>query len=145
MVEINYEKFLSDLVKPLVAHPDEVMVKIFSEEDDVIILQIMVNEEDKGRVIGRNGRIINAIKTIAYASASKSGKNVENMDDDELIEEWEKTQEQEEAKDFISSVKHLFKDDEPQKPENKVCAYCGTEFGASSNKCPSCGAKLTKK
>lgn len=75
----------------------------------------------------------------------KSGKNVENMDDDELIEEWEKTQEQEEAKDFISSVKHLFKDDEPQKPENKVCAYCGTEFGASSNKCPSCGAKLTKK
>ena len=76
MVEINYEKFLSDLVKPLVAHPDEVMVKIFSEEDDVIILQIMVNEEDKGRVIGRNGRIINAIKTIAYASASKSGKSV---------------------------------------------------------------------
>ena len=37
----------------------------------------MVNEEDKGRVIGRNGRIINAIKTIAYASASKSGKKVE--------------------------------------------------------------------
>ena len=77
MVEINYEKFLSDLVKPLVAHPDVVMVKIFSEEDDVIILQIMVNEEDKGRIIGRNGRIINAIKTIAYASASKSGKKVE--------------------------------------------------------------------
>ena len=77
MVEINYEKFLADLVKPLVVYPDEVMVKIFSEENDVIIIQIMVNEEDKGRVIGKNGRIINAIKTIAYASTSKNGKKIE--------------------------------------------------------------------
>ena len=37
MSEINYEKFLADLVKPLVVYPDEVMVKIFSEENDVII------------------------------------------------------------------------------------------------------------
>jgi len=77
MSEINYEKFLADLVKPLVVYPDEVMVKIFSEENDVIIIQIMVNEEDKGRVIGKNGRIINAIKTIAYASTSKNGKKIE--------------------------------------------------------------------
>ncbi len=77
MSEINYEKFLADLVKPLVVYPNEVMVKIFSEENDVIIIQIMVNEEDKGRVIGKNGRIINAIKTIAYASTSKNGKKIE--------------------------------------------------------------------
>ncbi len=77
MSEINYEKFLSELVKPLVAYPDEVMVKIFSEEEDTIIVQIMVNEEDKGRIIGKNGRIINAIKTIAYASTSKNGKKIE--------------------------------------------------------------------
>ena len=77
MSEINYEKFLSDLVKPLVAYPDEVMVKVFAEEDDVIIVQIMVNEDDKGRIIGKNGRIINAIKTIAYASTSKNGKKIE--------------------------------------------------------------------
>lgn len=77
MTKVNYEKFLGDLVKPLVAYPDEVMVKIFSEEDDIIIVQIMVNEEDKGKVIGRNGRIINAIKTIAYVSASREGKKIE--------------------------------------------------------------------
>lgn len=77
MSEINYEKFLADLVKPLVAYPEEVMVKIFSEENDVIIVQIMVNEEDKGRIIGKNGRVISAIKTIAYAASSKNGKKIE--------------------------------------------------------------------
>lgn len=77
MSNIDYEKFLSELVKPLVLYPEEVVVKIFSEDDDTIVVQIMVNEEDKGRVIGKNGRIISAIKTIAYASASKTGKKIE--------------------------------------------------------------------
>lgn len=77
MSSIDYEKFLGELVKPLVLYPDEVVVKLFSEENDTIVVQIMVNEEDKGRVIGKNGRIINAIKTIAYASASKTGKRIE--------------------------------------------------------------------
>lgn len=78
MSSIDYEKFLSELVKPLVLYPEEVVVKIFSEEEnDTIVVQIMVNEEDKGRVIGKNGRIIGAIKTIAYASASKTGKKIE--------------------------------------------------------------------
>lgn len=77
MADIDYEKFLGDLVKPLVLYPDEVVVKLFSEDDDVIVLQIMVNEEDKGRVIGKNGRVITAIKTIVYASTSKNGKKIE--------------------------------------------------------------------
>ena len=80
MANIDYEKYLSELVKPLVLYPNEVVVKIFSEDEDnedTIVVQIMVNEEDKGRVIGKNGRIINAIKTIAYATASKSGKKID--------------------------------------------------------------------
>ena len=77
MNEINYEQFLADLVKPLVVYPDEVMVKIFSEEDDCIDVQIMVNSEDLGRVIGKKGRVINSIRTIAYACASRFGKKIE--------------------------------------------------------------------
>lgn len=77
MSEINYEQFLSELVKPLVLYPEEVMVKIFSEEDDTITVQIMVNADDIGRVIGKKGRVINSIRTIAYASASRFGKKIE--------------------------------------------------------------------
>ncbi len=76
-MNINYEKFLGDLVKPLVCFPEEVVVKIFDESDENIVVQIMVNEEDKGRIIGKNGRIISAIKTIAYATASKNGKKID--------------------------------------------------------------------
>ena len=77
MNEINYEQFLSELVKPLVLYPEEALVKIFSEEDDVITVQIMVNADDIGRVIGKKGRVINSIRTIAYASSSRFGKKIE--------------------------------------------------------------------
>ncbi len=79
MNSIDYEKFLTDLVKPLVVYPDELVVKVFDDgdENDTIVAQIMVNEEDKGRVIGKNGRVINAIKTIAFATTSRSGKKIE--------------------------------------------------------------------
>jgi len=77
MAEINYEKFLSDLVKPIVMYPDEVVVKIFSEENGTITLQIMVNEADLGRVIGKKGRVANAIRTIAFACGAKDGKRLE--------------------------------------------------------------------
>lgn len=77
MAEVNYEKFLCDLVKPLVMYPAEVRVKTFSEDDNTITLQIMVNEVDLGRVIGKKGRVANAIRTIAHSYAAKSGKRLE--------------------------------------------------------------------
>jgi predicted RNA-binding protein YlqC (UPF0109 family) len=78
---INYEQLIADLIKPLVMNPEDVMVKNFSEENDLVTLQVIVNQEDLGRVIGKNGRIANAIRTIAYASASKEGKKVQiNID-----------------------------------------------------------------
>lgn len=77
MNEMNYEKFLSDLVKPLVLFPEEVVVKILSDIDHVITIQVMVNAEDLGRVIGKKGRVVNAIRTLMYAGASKFGKKIE--------------------------------------------------------------------
>lgn len=76
MSEINYEKFILELVKPLVVYPDEIVVQTFSEEEDTISLQVMVNPEDLGRVIGKKGRVANSIRTIAFACASKNGKKI---------------------------------------------------------------------
>ncbi len=73
---VNYEKLIHDLVQPLVIHPDDLMVKKFSEDDNLLTIQIIVNQEDLGRVIGKNGRIANAIRTIAYASASREHKKI---------------------------------------------------------------------
>lgn len=72
----NFEKLVFDLVVPLVIHPEDLLVKKFSEDDSLITLQVLVNQEDLGRVIGKGGRIANAIRTIAYAAASKDGKRV---------------------------------------------------------------------
>lgn len=73
---VNYEKLIKDLVNPLVTHPEDLMVKKFSEEDEMLTIQVIVNQEDLGRVIGKNGRIANAIRTIAYATASREGKKI---------------------------------------------------------------------
>ena len=73
---VNYEKLIKDLVTPLVVHPEDLMVKKFSEDESMLTIQIFVNQEDLGRVIGKNGRIANAIRTIAYASASRDGKKI---------------------------------------------------------------------
>ena len=73
---VNYEKLITDLVKPLVMNPGDVMVKKFSEDDKMLTIQVIVNQGDLGRVIGKNGRIANAIRTIAYASASRDGKKI---------------------------------------------------------------------
>ena len=77
MKEMNYEKFVSDLVSPLILHPEEMVVKIFSEENDLITLQIIVNPDDVGRIIGKKGRVINSIRTLAYAFAARNGKKIE--------------------------------------------------------------------
>ncbi|MDD3999884.1 MAG: KH domain-containing protein [Bacilli bacterium] len=77
MKEINYEKLVSDLVYPLVLHPEDMVVKTFSEEDNVITIQIIVNADDVGRIIGKKGRVINSVRTIAYACAARHGKRIE--------------------------------------------------------------------
>lgn len=73
---VNYETLIAELVKPLVVHPEDLMVTTFSEVDNMLTLQVIVHQEDLGRVIGKNGRIANAIRTIAYASASREGKKI---------------------------------------------------------------------
>lgn len=73
---VDFEKLVLDLVTPLVIHPEDLLVKKFSEDETSITIQVLVNQEDLGRVIGRGGRIANAIRTIAYAAASRLGKKI---------------------------------------------------------------------
>ena len=64
-----------EIVKSLVIHKEGVSVKEFPTEDEkVILIQVMVEEDDMGRVIGKEGRTANAIRTLVQAS-SALGKN----------------------------------------------------------------------
>ncbi|MBU1145081.1 MAG: KH domain-containing protein [Firmicutes bacterium] len=78
---VNFEKLVLDLVTPLVIHPEDLLVKKFSEDESSITIQVLVNKDDLGRVIGKGGKIANAIRTISYAAASRIGKRI-NIDID---------------------------------------------------------------
>lgn len=61
------------LVKSLVKDPDTVSVKQFETDEDYILIQIMVDKEEMGSIIGKEGRIANAIRTIVQASSYING------------------------------------------------------------------------
>lgn len=63
------------LVRHLVDQPEEVQVREISG-DRSVLLEIRVAEGDVGKVIGRQGRVIQAIRTMARAAAARNGKRV---------------------------------------------------------------------
>ena len=64
--------FCELIVKRLVQEPDLVKVQLFEgEEEDTI--EILVSENDMGRVIGKRGKIANSIKTLIQAKAYNDG------------------------------------------------------------------------
>lgn len=66
---------LEYLVKALVDTPDDVTIQEVVGEK-AVVFEIKVADDDIGKVIGRNGRIINAIRTLVRAAAVKDGKKV---------------------------------------------------------------------
>ena len=59
------------IIKSIVNDEEAVSVKEFdSEDDNTILIQVMVADEDMGRVIGKNGKSANAIRTLVQASSA---------------------------------------------------------------------------
>lgn len=63
------------IAKALVDHPENVTVNQVEGEQS-IILELKVDPEDMGKVIGKQGRIAKAIRTVVKAAAAKEGKRV---------------------------------------------------------------------
>ena len=57
------------LVKSVVKNPDSVSVKQFEDNEEIVTIQVLVDNNDMGRVIGKNGMIASAIRTIVQASS----------------------------------------------------------------------------
>ena len=63
------------IAKALVDHPDEVVVTKREEGDD-LILELKVASQDMGKVIGRQGRIAKAIRSVVKAASTRTNKRV---------------------------------------------------------------------
>jgi len=61
------------LVKAVAKKPEAVSVKQFDSEEDTIVIQVMVDPDDMGPVIGKRGKIASAIRTIVFAASYANG------------------------------------------------------------------------
>lgn len=67
------------VVEPLLEYKEDLDITVdqAEEEDGTLFVEIRVNSEDAGKVIGRQGRVIKAIRTLARAAGSRAGTHVE--------------------------------------------------------------------
>lgn len=78
---MNLEAFLRDVLTPLLDHPDTFRVEIVGEgrKRDVLV---HADQRDRGRIIGKHGRMISALRTLCKMAGEKAGMVVELELDD---------------------------------------------------------------
>lgn len=70
------KEVLEIIAKSLVDYPEQVDVKEIENEDHTVTLELRVAADDMGKVIGKQGRIAKAIRTVVKAAASREDKKV---------------------------------------------------------------------
>jgi predicted RNA-binding protein YlqC (UPF0109 family) len=70
------DALLAYLARALVDEPEQVSVESFEEDDGTLVLELHVAEDDAGKVIGRGGRTVAALRTLMKACAVKQGRRV---------------------------------------------------------------------
>jgi predicted RNA-binding protein YlqC (UPF0109 family) len=70
-------ELLAELARRLVDEPDAVRVEQVEGDDGSLILQLYVAEDDVGKVIGRQGRIARALRTIVRAGGPNAGQRLQ--------------------------------------------------------------------
>ena len=68
-------EFVAEYAKLLVSHPDDIAVSIKNLEENYNEITIVANSEDVGKLIGKEGRMINSIKTVISGCKAKGGVN----------------------------------------------------------------------
>ena len=70
-------ELLEYLARQLVDEPDAVRVEQVEEDDDTLVLRLHVAQDDVGKVIGRQGRIARALRTVVRASSARERRRVQ--------------------------------------------------------------------
>ncbi|GIP27414.1 KH domain-containing protein [Paenibacillus sp. J23TS9] len=69
------EELVGVIAKALVDHPEDVIVKKV-EKDHLVVYELTVHPDDVGKVIGKQGRIAKALRTVVTSAAVKMDKRV---------------------------------------------------------------------
>ncbi len=70
------QELLTHLARELVDHPDQVRVEAIEREGGELLLELHVAPEDVGKVIGKQGRVARALRTVVKASSVRAGRRV---------------------------------------------------------------------
>ncbi|GIX43387.1 MAG: UPF0109 protein [Leptospiraceae bacterium] len=74
MQKLTPEKYIEYIIKNLVNHPEEVKINRIDGTKETIV-EIRVHQEDIGKVIGKNGSVVRALRTIVNAVGNRERKN----------------------------------------------------------------------
>lgn len=70
------KELVEHVARSLVDHPDEVKVEVVDKGGQTVI-ELSVHEEDMGRVIGKDGKVANALRTLLRMMAAREGLRVQ--------------------------------------------------------------------
>ena len=70
------KEFIEFIVKQLVDNPDKVSVDVTTPDEHTMELNLKVDKSDIGKIIGKQGKNINAMRTLLYAVGGKENKRV---------------------------------------------------------------------
>jgi hypothetical protein len=81
---MNLEAFVKEVLTPILDHPEALRVEVTGEGRKMDVL-IHAEPRDRGRIIGKGGRMISSLRTLAKAAGEKAGVvvNLELFDGDE--------------------------------------------------------------
>ena len=70
------KELIEYIAKSIVSAPDDVKVTEETDDQDIVVVKLEVAQDDKGRVIGRQGRVAEAMRTLLRVVATKGGVRV---------------------------------------------------------------------
>ena len=71
---MDLTRLVTTIVSGIVTNKDDIKIEEFTSEDEITI-EVLVKEEDMGRLIGKHGKTINAIRTLCQASNCMNNNN----------------------------------------------------------------------
>ena len=76
MWDYKLKELVEYIAKAITANPDDVVVEQDSDEEGRIVLTLKVHPDDKGRVIGKQGRIAQSMRSLLRVAAVKEGVHI---------------------------------------------------------------------